>query len=71
LGAKDGIANRLKWATMMKKKLAKDPCYFDSVIFSDECFLKPQRCGSVFVRGPRSHKFANRYIKQKKKGENK
>jgi hypothetical protein len=36
LGGKNGIANRMKWATLMK-----DPGYFDSVIFSDECFLKP------------------------------
>jgi hypothetical protein len=41
LGSKNGITNRMKWATLTKEELRKDPGYFDSVIFIDECFLKP------------------------------
>ncbi len=47
----------------MKKELRNDPSYFDYVIFSDECYLKPKKCGTVFVREPRGYKFARRYIK--------
>jgi hypothetical protein len=49
-----------------EKKLSKDPNYFDSIIFSDECILKTQECGYTYVKGPRSHKFSDRYIRQKK-----
>ncbi len=40
LGSKNGIANRLKWAILMSKRLKRDPSYLDSVIFSDESILK-------------------------------
>ncbi len=47
----------------MKKKLKKDPAFFDSVIFSDECYLKADKCGNFYVRGPRGFKFSKRYIR--------
>jgi hypothetical protein len=47
----------------MKKNLREDPEFFDSVIFSDECYLKAEKCGNIYVRGPRGHKFAKRYVR--------
>ncbi len=63
LGGSKGVINRLAWAHMMKRELKKDPTYFDQVIFSDECILREQQCGSVYLRGPRGVKFADRYVR--------
>ncbi len=39
LGGKNGIATQLKWATLISKRLKRDPSHLDSVIFSDESIL--------------------------------